>query len=265
MQISNKASLTPFVCCYCPSVIIKHLHHHHHHHVSSVTQHLLIFAARSQISAAWFSRYCMKLQYVFRYIYAVDVIKKKKNAALILLDGTTVQHVPSLLWLHTCTSRSCSLYSGKSILGVSVVVTSGSHLFVKDLAAFKLLFPFCRPVLYTKLSCHWWHQMTSITVYSSRSSDGLQYTLEKEGCPLVSTTWSGCAAALWHLYKHFIIIIFTHDILIKPKRLVLSNVNFKDIFYPYWVAGLNVLIQTCCVNNYVALSIKNINLKFNSQ
>lgn len=153
-----------------------------------------------------------------------------------------------------------------------MAVTSGSHLFVKDLAAFKLLFPFCRPVLYTKLSCHWWHQMTSITVYSSRSRDGLQYTLEKECCPLVSTTWSGCAAALWPLYKHFITIFFTHDILIKPKsqfqylgKWMLSNVNFKDIFYPYWVAGLSVLIQTRCVNNYVSLSIKNINLKFNSQ
>lgn len=78
------------------------------------------------------------------------------------------------------TSRSCRLYSwstGKSILGVSVAVTSGSHLFVKDLAPFKLLFPFSRPILYTKLSCHWWHQMASIIVYSSRSKDGLQYML----------------------------------------------------------------------------------------
>lgn len=63
--------------------------------------------------------------------------------------------------------------------GVSVAVTSGSHLFVKDLAPFKLLFPFSRPILYTKLSCHWWHQMTSIIAYSSRSKDGLQYMLVK--------------------------------------------------------------------------------------
>lgn len=91
-------------------------------------------------------------------------------------------HMLFLLWWHTCTSRSWSLYSwwtGKSILGVSVAVTSGSHLFVKDLVPFKLLFPLSRPILYTKLSCHWWHQMPSIIVYSLRSKNGLQYMLVK--------------------------------------------------------------------------------------
>lgn len=35
----------------------------------------------------------------------------------------------------------------KSIVGVSVAVTSGSHLFNKDLALFKLLFPFSKAIL----------------------------------------------------------------------------------------------------------------------
>lgn len=114
------------------------------------------------------------VQFIFRYTYAVDVIKHWLNLAW----WNNGLHVPFLLWLYTCTSRSCSLYSWwtvKSILGVSVAVTSGSHLFVKDLAPFKLLFPFSMSILYTKLSCHWWHQMTSIIVYSLRSKDGLLY------------------------------------------------------------------------------------------
>lgn len=122
--------------------------------------------------------YYMSLQYILRYIYAVDVIKRWLNLAW----WNNGPHVLFLLWLYTCTSRSCSLYSwwtAKSILGVSVAVTSGSHLFVKDLAPFKLLFPFSMPILCTKLSCHWWHQMTSIIVYSLRSKDGLQYMLLK--------------------------------------------------------------------------------------
>lgn len=105
------------------------------------------------------------LQDIFRYINAVDVIKLCFNLAW----WNNGPHVLYVLWLYTCTSRSCGLYglsTSKSILGVSVVVTSGSHLLVKDLAPFKLLFPFSRPILYTKLSCHWWHQMASIIVYS---------------------------------------------------------------------------------------------------
>lgn len=75
-------------------------------------------------------------------------------------------------------------------LGVSVAVTSGSHLFVKDLAPFKLLFPVSGPILYTKLSCHWCRQMTSIIVYSLRSEDGIQYVLMER------TVLSSCTTAL---------------------------------------------------------------------
>lgn len=50
--------------------------------------------------------------------------------------------------------QAAAVFTGKSILEVSVAATSGSHLFVKDLAPFKLLFPFSMYILYTKLSCH---------------------------------------------------------------------------------------------------------------
>ena len=145
----------------------------------------------------------MSLQYILGYIYAVDVIKRWLNLAW----WNNSPHVLFLLWLYTCTSRSCSLYSWwtvKSILGVSVAVTSGSHLFVKDLAPFKLLFPFSRPILCTKLSCHWWRQMTSIIVYGLRGEDGPQYMLLKHHQTMKTL-------ACWPLYTHL------H---IKPKTKV---------------------------------------------
>lgn len=115
--------------------------------------------------------YCIRLQYIFS-IHPVDVIKHQLN--LTWWNNSRARAFSP----YTCTSRSCSLYSWwtvKSILGVSVALTSASHLFVKDLAPFKSLFPFIRPVLYGKLSCHWWHQMTSIIVYGLRSNHGLYY------------------------------------------------------------------------------------------
>lgn len=112
---------------------------------------------------------CLNLQCIFRYVNAADVIKRRFNLAW-WNNGLPVLR---LLWLHTSRSPR-SWPAGKSILGVSVAVTSGSHLFVRDLAPFKLLSPFSRAVLDAKLSCHWWRQMTSIPAYGRRSKDGLQ-------------------------------------------------------------------------------------------
>lgn len=152
-------------------------------------------------------------QYIFRYIYVVDVIKRCLNLAW----WNNGLHVLFLCWLYTCTSRSCSWSTGKSILGVSVAVTSGSHLFVKDLVPFKLLFPFSGPVLYTKLSCHWWHQMTSIIVYGLRSKDGLQYTVVKR------TVLSHLPPQSYQIILHAIrmsrcLLTYVHTFYIQKRR-----------------------------------------------
>lgn len=95
------------------------------------------------------------------------------NVALILLDGATVCmcHFP-FDYMHVHSDHTAIAVVSVVNHWFSVVVTSGSHLFVKDLTPFKLLFPFSNPTLCIKLSCHWWHQMTSVIVYSLRCKDG---------------------------------------------------------------------------------------------